>query len=719
LSGRNRLGQQLAIAFAMLVLLLLPMLPSAMAQPVEDAAGNQVDTLLRAFPNGLTPEQADAVLGVMDEAELRRALRPRLLAGPEEAKPSAVETAPLAAYAHRIDAVAAAFPQVPRAIADAFARPNGRDAAVSPAKLGLSILFQLAVGTAALLAARRLLPEPKSGGTALSRSARNLGIHAVRAAAFLMGLLLAYAILRPSHPAAPAILIAVLQAAVTVFITDLVTRFLCAPNHPDRQLLPVGGEGARSIHRTAVVTAMLTAAALGLADLLGALGMAYDPLIALVLPISTTPFIYLFYRLWSSRPAMVHALSEHLGLVTREAPTLVLGLALATLYLVGLWLAAASAALKLETGIGLRLLLSLFLSAAVPLLALMLRRPIIRFYLTVGEQPDSRAVLRLMRAVWTALMVLGVVGTAFIWGFDPSEHAGLGGIVLRLLFDIGVVLLLGYVGWELLTRSFDRVMLANSIGDQRTVQRMATLLPLVRKFLQVVLIAIVVMIVLSSMGIAIGPLLAGAGVVGIAVGLGAQSTIADVLSGIFFLLEDAFHIGDYVEVGNLRGTVEGISLRSLKLRHHRGAVHTLPFGQIKALTNQTRDWSLMRLEFRVAPDTDLSLVKRIIKEISKELQADPEMGPSFIEPLKSQGVRRVEDDAVIIGIKYVTKPGEQFVIRREAYQRILKAFKQSGIDLVGRGVVVRVDDPHAGERAAGFAASQAIRNVLEDKTNAD
>jgi moderate conductance mechanosensitive channel len=304
-------------------------------------------------------------------------------------------------------------------------------------------------------------------------------------------------------------------------------------------------------------------------------------------------------------------------------------------------------------------------------------------------------------------------------GKGQNAHVGLGGIVLRLLFDLGVVLLLGYVGWELLAHSFDRVMTAKTNEDPRTAQRMATLLPLVRKFLQVVLIAIVVMIVLSSMGIAIGPLLAGAGVVGIAVGLGAQSTIADVLSGVFFLLEDAFHIGDYVEVGNLRGTVEGISLRSLKLRHHRGAVHTLPFGQIKALTNLTRDWSLMRLEFRVAPDTDLALVKRIIKEISKELQSDPEMGPSFIEPLKSQGVRRVEDDAVIIGVKYVTKPGEQFVIRREAYQRILKTFKENGIDLVGRGVVVRVDDSHAGERAVGFAASQAIRGVLEDKASTD
>ena len=715
----------MVIALAMLVLLLSPMMRPASAQPMEGAPGNRVDTLLRAFPNGLTPEQADALLGVMDEAELRSALRPRLLAGPEGVGPFPSEAEPLAApftaYAHRIDAVASAFPQVPGAMADAFARPNGRNAAASPAKLGLSILFLFAVGTSALLVTRRLLPVPvaMSGGTALSRSARSLGIYAVRVPAFLIGLLLGYAILRPSHPTAPAILIAVLQGAVTVFIADLASRFLCAPDHPDRRLLPIGDEGARSIHRTAVVTAVLTASTLGLADLLGALGMAYDPLIALVLPISTVPFIYLLYRLWSSRSAMVHTLEGQLGLGPRDVPTLVLGLALATLYLVGLWLAAAAACLRLETGIGLRLLLSLFLSAAVPLLALMLRPPIIRFYQSVGEQPDSKTALRLMRAVWAALMVLGVVGTAFIWGFDPSGHAGPGGIVLRLLFDIGVVLLLGYVGWELLDRSFDRVMTANSVGDQRTAQRMATLLPLVRKFLQVVLIAIVVMIVLSSMGIAIGPLLAGAGVVGIAVGLGAQSTIADVLSGVFFLLEDAFHIGDYVEVGNLRGTVEGISLRSLKLRHHRGAVHTLPFGQIKALTNQTRDWSLMRLEFRVPPDTDLSLVKRIIKQISKELQADPEMGPSFIEPLKSQGVRRVEDDAVIIGIKYVTKPGEQFVIRREAYQRILKAFKESGIDLVGRGVVVRVDDPNAGEHAVGFAASQAIRGVLNDKASAD
>src|SRR4051794_20197933 len=240
-SGKTRQVHPLAVALAILAPLLLPMLPTAVAQPAKDTLGNQVDTLLRAFPGGMTPAQADAMLGVMNETELRGALFPRLLAGSEGTKPSLKEAAPLAVYAHRIDAVAAAFPRVPAAIGDAFARPNGQDDAVGPVKLVLSILLLFAVGTAALLTARRLLPDSglKAGGKALSRAARSLGLHSLWVTAFLVGLLLGYAILRPSHPAAPAILVVVLEATMTVSITDLVVRFLCAPNRPDRRLLPV------------------------------------------------------------------------------------------------------------------------------------------------------------------------------------------------------------------------------------------------------------------------------------------------------------------------------------------------------------------------------------------------------------------------------------------------------------------------------------------------
>jgi hypothetical protein len=166
--------------------------------------------------------------------------------------------------------------------------------------------------------------------------------------------------------------------------------------------------------------------------------------------------------------------------------------------------------------------------------------------------------------------------------------------------------------------------------------------------------------------------------------------------------------------GLTAGQMEALLAVMVKLRHHRGAVHTLPFGQIKALTNYMRDWALMRLEFRVPPGTDLELVKRLIKNIGKELYADPEMGPSFIEPLKSQGVRRVEDNALVIGVKYIAKPGQQFLIRREAYHRIIKAFNENGIDLVGRGVVVKVEGADATNPALGAAAAEAIRSTKDE-----
>ena len=138
---------------------------------------------------------------------------------------------------------------------------------------------------------------------------------------------------------------------------------------------------------------------------------------------------------------------------------------------------------------------------------------------------------------------------------------------------------------------------------------MTTLLPLLRVVLMVTLLLMVAMSILSSMGVNIAPILAGASVLGIAIGFGAQSLVKDVVSGIFFRIDDAFRVGEYVEIDQLRGTVERISIRSLQIRHHRGAVHTLPFGELKSMTDYSRDWVIMKLEFRVPFDTDLKLVK--------------------------------------------------------------------------------------------------------------
>jgi moderate conductance mechanosensitive channel len=160
---------------------------------------------------------------------------------------------------------------------------------------------------------------------------------------------------------------------------------------------------------------------------------------------------------------------------------------------------------------------------------------------------------------------------------------------------------------------------------------------LFRKFLMITLAVMVIMLVLSALGVDIGPLLAGAGVVGLAIGFGAQTLVKDVISGMFFLLDDAFRVGEYIESGSIRGTVEHISIRSLRLRHHRGALHAVPFGSLDTITNYSGDWVIDKMTVSVTYDADLDKVKRIIKQIGKELQADPELAPHVIETLKMQG----------------------------------------------------------------------------------
>jgi small-conductance mechanosensitive channel len=160
--------------------------------------------------------------------------------------------------------------------------------------------------------------------------------------------------------------------------------------------------------------------------------------------------------------------------------------------------------------------------------------------------------------------------------------------------------------------------------------------------------------------------------------------VKDVVTGLFFLLEDAFRLGEYIDVGVAKGTVEAISIRSMKLRHHRGPLNTVPFGAVGTLTNHSRDWVVVKLRFRVTYDTDPAKVKRIVKSIGAELAADPEYGLFFLQPLKSQGVIEMDEFGMIVSVKYTTRPGDQFTIRREVYQRIRAAFDEAGIQFASR-----------------------------------
>lgn len=281
------------------------------------------------------------------------------------------------------------------------------------------------------------------------------------------------------------------------------------------------------------------------------------------------------------------------------------------------------------------------------------------------------------------------------------------------IIDVVTTLGLVYTIWTLMSAYIERKLpvdetaLASLEGDAggTGATRGETLLPLIRSILNVVFFIFLILSALHSMGISIAPILAGAGVVGIAVGFGAQKLVQDILSGMFFLIDDAFRRGEYIEIENLRGTVEQISLRSMQLRHHLGAVQTIPYGEIKTVRNLSRDWVTMKLELRLPYETDIEKVRKIIKKTGQKMLENEEMGPSFILPLKSQGVMRVDDSALIVRMKFTSKPGEQWIIRREAYRLVRDALEAEGIRFARREVRVLLPETNSPETVASSASN--------------
>ena len=334
--------------------------------------------------------------------------------------------------------------------------------------------------------------------------------------------------------------------------------------------------------------------------------------------------------------------------------------------------------------------------------------------------------VRLVRFIFIVFALVALGSAWDVSALSLTGSATPAGRIFRILADVTVALLIADLVWVWAKTAIDRRLadFSDSIGamggegggSAGPEARMATLLPILRKILLVTIFIMVSLSVLSAMGINIAPLLAGAGVVGVAIGFGAQSLVRDIVSGIFYLLDDAFRVGEYIEMGPLRGTVESMSLRSLRVRHHRGAIHTIPFGELSSLTNYSRDWVIMKLEFRVPFDSDLKLIKKLVKQVGAELLTNEMYGKHFIQPLKSQGVRRMEEFNMVVGTKFMCKPGEQWLIRKDAYQKIRDVFEANGIELAQRNVKVEVisDQPLTPEakKAIAGAAQETVEPVV-------
>jgi small-conductance mechanosensitive channel len=331
----------------------------------------------------------------------------------------------------------------------------------------------------------------------------------------------------------------------------------------------------------------------------------------------------------------------------------------------------------------------------------------------------SVALQRGLRAV---LIIGGALFLAHAWQIDLvalTSRDTVGTRLLRGLLSTVVIALVADFGWQLAKTAIDRKIAEKpatadpNTDEWRRHARLKTLLPIFRNLLFIILLVMVALMGLAALGVDIGPLVAGASVVGVAIGFGAQTLVKDIISGMFYLLDDAFRVGEYIQSGNFKGTVESFSLRSVKLRHHRGPLYTVPFGTLGAVQNMSRDWVIDKLSVGITYDSDLAKVKRIMKQVGKELMEDPEIAPKMLEPLKMQGVEQFGDFAIQIRMKMMTKPGEQFVIRRRAYSLIKQAFDANGIKFAFPTVQVAGGEPVT-PAAIASAGQQAFKPVVEE-----
>ena len=328
---------------------------------------------------------------------------------------------------------------------------------------------------------------------------------------------------------------------------------------------------------------------------------------------------------------------------------------------------------------------------------------------------EDQFIERICRYVHPIMMLGLFVWVAKQWGYKLPIISDRADAILNITITIGISLL----AWHLITTAIEKKLKSSEPetsteddewGSESAQGREHTLLPVLRKCIGTILASIAFLICLSSLGINITPILAGAGVIGIAIGFGSQKIVSDILCGFFFLMDDAFRVGEYIEAGTIKGRVEEITLRNVLLRHHRGMLQIVPFSELASITNYMRGGIVEKFSLEFPYDTDVDKVRKIIKKVGLTMLEDEELGQDFIRPLKSQGVHEISNSVMTIRAKFTARPGKHFVIRREAYRRVTEALNAKGIFYAHKKVIVEVPDSKDSsdtplEKAAAAASS--------------
>lgn len=354
---------------------------------------------------------------------------------------------------------------------------------------------------------------------------------------------------------------------------------------------------------------------------------------------------------------------------------------------------------------------------------------LMRAQTVAGEEPPARERLveAIMRCIRVAVLLGATSLTIRIWlvygigMMDNSRYNAFAGAAL----PAGAILLGAYCAWqavEYVTRLHmdKRPAAAGFDADdsaEAPASRMSTLMPLLRVTLFLVIVVLAFLTVLAQIGIDVTPLIAGASIIGLAISFGSQTLVKDIVSGVFYLVDDAFRVGEYIDCGRAKGTVEGFTLRSLKLRHQNGQIYTVPFGQLGQVTNYSRDWTTMKFNLRFARSTDLEKLRKTVKKIGQEMLEDPELKDEFLMPLKMQGVADIDDTALIVRFKFTVRPNKPTVVRREAIKRMISQLPLQDIEFASNTVAVQgLGDAGAAGAGAAVAASaraKAANDLLQ------
>lgn len=323
------------------------------------------------------------------------------------------------------------------------------------------------------------------------------------------------------------------------------------------------------------------------------------------------------------------------------------------------------------------------------------------------EKRANRYTNTLHRTLNFMAYSLGLMSILQAWGINTfswlisSPGKALSGTIIA----VSGILLVALLIWEITNSLIESYLnRTNESGIEQTSARTRTLLAVARKALTITLTVVATLMVLSELGVDIAPLLAGAGVLGLAIGFGAQKLVQDVITGVFILLEDQIAVGDVINVGDKGGLVEAVSIRTVRLRDLSGTVHTIPFSSINIVSNLTKDFSFYVMNVGVAYRENVDEVMQALQDIGAELQKDEEYGQQILEPLEVLGVDAFADSAVVIKARIKTAPIKQWWVGREFNRRMKQRFDELGIEIPFPHTTI-----YFGENKGGGAAPAIVQ----------